>query len=467
MLYFNSFSLVLNAQISYKVELEKSKLQYELNLAKDGESYQKLTWENFGQVEQIGAPNLPVKLVKLIIPAQQDVDKIIFTFNTSAKRNLSNKIFPTQPGIPTSIGVKEPDFVKPDASIYESEKPWPKKIVEFVHSGYLDNNNHIITLKVIPFQYYPKLDQLDELDNIQIDLTLKSNSKEIILPKNRTFETQRIWDNALNFIVDNKEDISRFQHKPNLIEKFDTNRIQLNKPSPCKFYEYTIITSNALKNYFNDFVNHKKSKGINTGVVTTSSIYYEYQGDYRSNLFDNAGKIRAYLNDLWEVGGTWVLLAGDFSVVPVRYGCGTDETWDYTYLIDGVPYTIIDAYKIPADLYFADRNGNWNVDEDIFTGEITDDSPDYYPELFVGRLLCTNGTEISNWISKVISYEELPSSGNPDYVIDCFMFESDQIQDWNGAENVRDHLPSFNTTIWRELPSANSPNPTSQQHIKF
>ncbi len=81
MLYFNSFSLVLNAQISYKVELEKSKLQYELNLAKDGESYQKLTWENFGQVEQIGAPNLPVKLVKLIIPAQQDVDKIIFTFN--------------------------------------------------------------------------------------------------------------------------------------------------------------------------------------------------------------------------------------------------------------------------------------------------------------------------------------------------------------------------------------------------
>ncbi|MBU0474345.1 MAG: T9SS type A sorting domain-containing protein [Bacteroidetes bacterium] len=455
------FSLIVNAQISYKVEFEKSKLQYELKLAKDGESYQKLTWENLDQVEKVGAPNLPVKFIKLIIPAQQEVDKIKYTFDLSKKQTLSNKIFPTQPDIPTSIEVIKPDFVKPDPNIYESEKIWPEKIVEFVHSGYLDNNNHIITLQVIPFQYYPKLDQLEELDNIQIELSLKSNSKTIEFPKVRTFETQEIWDNALKSIVDNKDDILKYQQKPLLTEKFIAGENQLRKPDPCQFYEYTIITSSDLEPYFTDFVNYKNGKGLNIGVVTTGSIYNEYNGDQVSNLFDNAGRIRAYLNDLWELGGTWVLLAGDFSVVPIRYGCGDNNTWDYVYWASGAWHTIIDGFRIPADLYFADRNGNWNVDGDQYTGEVTNDSPDYYPEFFVGRLLCTTGQEISDWSDKVILYEQNPGNGDPDYVVDCFMFESDQMQDGNQAEAVRNHLPSFNTTIWREQPGANILNPTS------
>jgi len=40
------------------------------------------------------------------------------------------------------------------------------------------------------------------------------------------------------------------------------------------------------------------------------------------------------------------------------------------------------------------------------------------------------------------------------------MIESDQLQANNQAEAVRDHLPSFNTTIWRELPGAYSVAPT-------
>jgi len=253
----------------------------------------------------------------------------------------------------------------------------------------LDNNNHIITLKVTPFQYYPKLNQLEELDNIQINLTLKPNSKKIILPNARTFKTQEIWDNALEYIVDNKGDIQKYHHKPKLTLEIKNNDAKLKKPSSPEFFVYTIITNRVLKPYFNDFVNWKKSKGIDAGVVTLASIYANYQGDYISNLFDNAGKIRQYLRDLYEADGTFVLLAGDFSIVPIRYGCGyaTIESWDYT----AVNPPIIDAYKIPTDLYYADRNGNWNVDGDEWTGQGSDDNPDYYPEFFVGRLLCTTG----------------------------------------------------------------------------
>lgn len=320
--FFFCFLLTLYAQVSYNVSFNKSELEYGVELAKDGENYQILTIENLGYTQQVGAPKLPVMYVKLIIPAQQDVDEVEYTFSVSNKTNLTNKIYPTQHDIPTAINIEEPDFVKPDPIIYNSEKPWPEEVVEFIHSGYLDENNHIITLKVVPFQYYPKLDEIEELNDFQINLSLKPNNKEIILPKFRSIKTQEIWDNVLNQIVDNKADISQYQYKPKLSNEFEPNVNQLKKPTPCQFYEYTIITSNSLRNYFNDFVNYKKSKGINTGVVKTSSIYFEYQGDYISNLFDNAGKIRQYLRDLYEVGGTWVLLAGDFSVVPIRYGCG-------------------------------------------------------------------------------------------------------------------------------------------------
>ena len=42
-------------------------------------------------------------------------------------------------------------------------------------------------------------------------------------------------------------------------------------------------------------------------------------------------------------------------------------------------------YAIEADLYFADFNGDWKVDNDTYFGEPGHDyDPDYYPEIFVG-----------------------------------------------------------------------------------
>lgn len=452
---------ILHSQISYPVSFEGFNKNYTLTNGKDNNQYIKISYDELISTDIIGAPSLPVKYVRLLIPSEQDFAEVDYKYSLIDKRTLSNKIYPVQPDIPTAIGITEQDFIKPDPKIYGSNKPWPEEIVEFVHSGYLDNNNHIITLKVIPFQYYPKSNIIEELDKIEINITLKANHHEIILPKQRTFKTQEIWDNALSFIIDNKDDIIKYQHRPILVDEFDNGANQLKKPTPVGFYEYTIITSQALQGYFNNFVNYKRSKGLNVGVVNTNSIYNYYQGDGASNLNDNAGKIRGYLRELYELGGTWVLLAGDFSVVPIRYGCGWDnESWDYTYYENGQLITIEDAYKIPADLYFADRNGNWNVDGDEWTGQPNDDHPDYYPELFVGRLLCTSGQEIINWTNKLIKYEQNPGNGNPEYVIKCFMIESDQMQDGNQAENVKNHLPSFNTNIWHELPNANSANPT-------
>ncbi len=443
------------AQVSYSFHVLRNDINLENIIANDGNPYVKLKVDNFSKIADIGKPNLPVKFINLIIPPQKNVSDIIVNFNETMSIPLRNRIFPTQYSIPTGLTDSIYHFVKPDSNIYNSNGPWPKKIVEVVSDGYYDGNNHIVTLKIVPFQYYPLQNNIELITGININLSFTNNNKRIDLPKWRSVKTQEIIDNALKAIVENKSDIPLYQIKPKVSNIYGNDTQHLKKPTPVEFHEYVIITTSALKPYFNDFVAWKKRKGIDIGVVTTSSIFANYTGDYISNLFDDAGKIRQYLRDLREVGGTWVLFAGDYSVLPIRYGCGWDlETWDDIY------NNTRNAYRIPTDNYFADWNGNWNVDGDEWIGQPTDDSPDYWPEFYVGRLLCTNGTEISNWVTKQLKYEKNPGNGDNSYLVRSFMMESDQMQAGNQAENIASNLPMFIHTIWRELPSYDAPNPT-------
>ncbi len=439
------------AQISYSFHVLRNDINLENIIAEDGNPYVKLKVVNFSNIVDIGKPNLPVKFVNLIIPAQKDVSDISVNIGEREDISLTYKIFPTQYPTPTGLIDSVYHFVKPDPIIYNTPGPWPNKIVEVVSDGYYDGNNHIVTLKIIPFQYYPLKNKVELITGINVHLSFSNNNKIIDLPKWRSVKTQKIIDNALKAIVENKSNISLYQIRPKVSSIYGNDSQQLKKPTPVEFHEYIIITTTALKPYFDDFVAWKKRKGIDIGVVTTSSIFANYTGDYVSNLFDDAGKIRQYLRDLRELGGVWVLFAGDYSVLPIRYGSGGNNTWT-VYAPDD--------YKIPADNYFADWNGDWNVDNDTYYGEPTDDNPDYWPEFYVGRLLCTNGTEISNWVQKQLKYEKNPGNGDNSYLCRSFMMESDQMQQGNQAENISSNLTMFTHTIWRELPSYDAPNPT-------
>ncbi len=445
------FSVNYFAQVSYSFHFVRNNLDLESIVAEDGNPYVKLKAAKFSNNVDIGKPNLPVKFVNLIIPAQKDVSDISVNLGARVAISLNHKIFPTQYPTPTGLIDSVYHFVKPDPIVYNSPVPYPNKIVEVVSDGYFDGNNHIVTLKIIPFQYYPLQNQVELITGININLSFTNNNKAIDLPKWRSVKTQRMIDNALKAIVENKPDIPLYQIKPKVSSIYGNDSQQLKKPTPVEFHEYVIITTTALRPYFDDFVAWKKRKGIDIGVVTTSSIFANYTGDYVSNLFDDAGKIREYLRDLRELGGVWVLFAGDFSVLPIRYGSGGDNTWTVW-----AP----DDYKIPTDNYFADWNGDWNVDNDTYYGEPNNDSPDYWPEFYIGRLLCTNGTEISNWVTKQLKYEKNPGNGDNSYLMKAFLSESDELQRDNMANNIKSRLTIFNYDIFREIPSYYAPNPT-------
>lgn len=340
-------------------------------------------------------------------------------------------------------------FIEPNYKVYDTEEPFPDKSVKLVHDGYFDGNNHIVTIAVYPLQYVPKLNKLIFYSDIIIKLEMEATTFSNLNIRNRKASTQIFYDTVLKNMVDNTKDIDAYQVKPTTLGK-------VNGTETIIFYEYVIVTSNALKNSFNKFIEWKKRKGIDIGVVTTEEIYANYTGDLISGIYDNAGKVRQYLSDAYQEGAVWALLAGDSSVVPIRYGCGWDNSWTVW---------ATDDYKIPTDIYFADFTGDWDVDGAdpdgiVRYGEQYGDDPDYNPEIFVGRLLCSSNQDVLNWTEKLILYEQNPGKGNTAYLTRAFMFESDQMQNGNEAESVANVLPSFITEIWRELPSYDSPSPT-------
>ncbi|MFZ2322343.1 MAG: C25 family cysteine peptidase [Ignavibacteriaceae bacterium] len=449
-LTFCLFSFNLFSQVSHTINFSFEKLIVSEISGLDKVTYSTVVYDDLQQTNELGSPELPVKYINLIIPSDQKVKDIVITLSNQKIFNITSPVYPVQPGIPTSIYPPKIEFVEPDSKIYDSDEPYPDKNAKIVHDGYFDGSNHIITVAVHPVQYKPLLNQL--IFSSVISIRLETEASEVVKFNihNRKESNQQIYNNILKKMVANTDDILTYQVQPSLSKE---SGIQNDQPP---FYEYVIITADTLTSSFDRFIEWKERKGIDIGVVTVEEISSEYDGDYISGIYDEAGKLRQYLSDAYQEGTVWALLAGDYTVVPIRYGCGwNSDTWTRWSQ---------DDYKIPTDLYFADFNGDWDVDGDVFYGQPSGnypyDTPDYNPEIFVGRLLCTNSEEISNWTEKVINYEQNPGRGDTEYLTRAFMFESDDMQNGNEAEGVSNILTSFNTLIWRELPSYNSPNPS-------
>ncbi|MGC9364903.1 MAG: C25 family cysteine peptidase [Fidelibacterota bacterium] len=381
-------------QISHQNYFSRSDLNITTVTAEDGNIYNMVSIADIQQMDELGKPYLPVKYVKLIVPSDQDVGKIVIKDTSKVAISGAHFIFPAQPPILTSTDYQKPDFVPPDSSVYESDAPYPSKIVKVVHDGYFDGSNHIVALALYPLRYQPNSGRLVFFSSIDFELEMKHGKMPRIQGGIRSKKNQQIYNAILEKIVDNPEDIPIYKVRPTLGKAM---KIQSN---PLPSYEYVIITNNVLKDKFESFVSWKKRKGLDIGIVTMEQITANYIKDEISDITDDAGALRQYLCDSYYDGNPktmWALLAGDHKIVQVRYGDGSkNSSWeDYSH------------YKIPANLYFEDFNGDWDVDGDPNFGEKNtvgddDDDPDYTPEIFVGRLPCTNEQDIANWIDKLL-----------------------------------------------------------------
>ena len=204
--------------------------------------------------------------------------------------------------------------------------------------------------------------------------------------------------------------------------------------------DYVIITSEALKPYFEPLATWKKAKGVPSKIITIEEIDQKFEGK------DQQLRIKKCLKSLYDNRGLkYVLLGGDDTVVPVRGCYGEIKKSNNSQESDNIE---IDK-TIPTDMYYACFGGNfeWNYLKNDIYGEYSD-RIDLNPSIFVTRLPIRIGEEATKCINKIIAYEQNPQINDSILMCGAKMFV-DHSSTQSDSEAAGEYL--YNTTIKRYI----------------
>jgi len=168
--------------------------------------------------------------------------------------------------------------------------------------------------------------------------------------------------------------------------------------------EFLIITHEDFKNALEPLKEHKEQMGLPTKIVTWQELVEKFDG------VDNPEKIKRGIESYIDSHLKYVMLVGDVDKFPVRYcKIHDDVNWG-------------DSWEA-SDLYYAniyDNNGKFDTWDSNHNGEfcerVTMNNPDgtYMNRdrinanlnVVVGRLPASTSEEVTNYVNKVISYED-------------------------------------------------------------
>jgi len=170
-------------------------------------------------------------------------------------------------------------------------------------------------------------------------------------------------------------------------------------PKSTTTYTLVIIAPSEYASALQPLVNFKNNVSMPTTLVTLDEIYGSYPGR------DNPEMIKYFIKHTIEDWNTeYVLLVGDIKKVPIRQTYGTQ--WEDALLSD---HYYADIYNANGDFCSWDKNGNNRFGETTHQGNDLD-GVDLYADVNVGRLACTDISEVTTVVNKIITYEQEAAS---------------------------------------------------------
>ena len=168
-------------------------------------------------------------------------------------------------------------------------------------------------------------------------------------------------------------------------------------------FDLLIISTEKYQDVIQPLINHKNRLGITTILRTTNEIYDSCAGR------DSPEKIKFFIKEMKENSSiTYVLFIGDIEDIPSRY--------THIYFDEPFDYPTPDEWVFPSDFYYADlynKNGSfssWDTNQNDIFAEFhwngKNDDFDLTPDIYIGRLACTNEEQVRTCINKIIYYEE-------------------------------------------------------------
>ncbi|MDG6218039.1 MAG: C25 family cysteine peptidase [Candidatus Thermoplasmatota archaeon] len=177
-------------------------------------------------------------------------------------------------------------------------------------------------------------------------------------------------------------------------------------------YRLLIISPAEFSTILSTLVDHKNEMGMKTRLVTLDDVYDQMFWHGR----DNAEKIKYFIKqsiEYWHI--EYVLLVGDFRLMPIRYVHNQDIQRGYNEPVFISELYYADMYNDDGSFSCWDSNSNgiyseW-YDDGISTSAV-DQPIDLYPDVAVGRLACRNKAEVKIMVDKIITYETTAYGSN-------------------------------------------------------
>ncbi|MCK5817347.1 MAG: hypothetical protein KAH15_05035, partial [Candidatus Marinimicrobia bacterium] len=323
------------------------------------------------QIGVEGEPLLPNYPIKILLPPGETLENAEIVINKSKIYPLMLPLLPKQPDRPLSWGISNKGFMKKE-EIYKIDQYVAKNINVNIHWF---RGAGIVIGTIDPLTYFPKSGNVELAESITLKITTRD---KLANPK-----ISLAYNNILRDLIQNPEALSLYT---------------------LDFYEdlehLLIITSNAFKTAFDTLTTHYLKYGIESEVLTIENIQL---GDVIGR--DMPEKIRNIIHEAYLGNGLdYVLIGGDN--IPYR-GLSCD-------VLSGGDF--ISSDNIPADLYYAALDGDWDANLNNIFGEYNDttgfDEADLFPELAIGRLPVSTLEELNNMISKSIRYQAEPVIGD-------------------------------------------------------
>lgn len=266
------------------------------------DGYDVIGLANASYINQIGAPQLPIKVIRILIPIDKKVDSIRIDSVRMQTLNGKYYLYPVQAAIPMNIAPNTVPFDNPDTAIYYNNTPYPAMRVEITDDGY-PMGYHVITLTFYPLEYIPSDSIVNLYSSIYYTLHYLDNTEEVLRPVMQSKFSNYISKDLIKSMVINYEDINSVSGEDWEVVNTGTvvsnvKSINSSASALIPIPDYIIITCDSLRTSFQRLANWKTQKGINTIVTTVEDIYAIYQGC--DNAEKNQKLFKGCLCELWK-----------------------------------------------------------------------------------------------------------------------------------------------------------------------
>ncbi|MCP4145736.1 MAG: hypothetical protein GY752_10710 [bacterium] len=316
---------------------------------------------------ETGEPIILQLIVEVVLPTGWDVESAVFS---TEYHHLE---------LPGTVAISEQvrnsdDIAISDIRLSGQNDNWPPVAGEFIGSNTLHGETTAF-FRLFPLRINRSDNSGSTAENFVVTASLVSKSDSC--------QPLRYVDN----------DVEPLEFEPRDRPSMDGSTV-----------EFVIVTSELLKDQFQELADYKTERGIRTVVRSTEWIAENYP-----SAIDQQAQIRNFLQLAYQLWGTrYVLLGGDVSVIPSR-------------MIHNTFYPPGQGTTMPVDLYYACLDGDWNADGDANMGEAfisyadEGDYVDLVAELAVGRAPVSTTLQVETFVNKIISYEQTnigPHNGN-------------------------------------------------------